>query len=67
MKTYIHLKKVNDMVGRIEALEFHSVETKTEAALLKHLLMCQCLNAYGLKTANSLIEIWEKYNNRKAA
>jgi hypothetical protein len=64
------LEKINALVNRIDAIEFttstlHGIETKAVAEQLKHLLMCQCLNSYGIKTANRMIEIWEKYNNRK--
>lgn len=64
------LIKTNDLVDRINNIEFtvsttHGVETKAVADQLRHLLMCQCLNPYGIQTAERQIEIWEKYNNRK--
>lgn len=65
MKTHIRLEKTNALVDRINAIEFHGKDAEACADQLKHLLLCQCLNPYGIKTASRMIEIWEKWNYRK--
>lgn len=66
----IRLEKINNLVDRINKLNLTStttygIEVAANSHQLKHLLLCQCLNAYGIKTATRIIEIWEEYNDRK--